>query len=95
LENNLRTGPGVLISDNSHGYIRDRDELELHPNDRLLYSKGPVIIGNNIWIGETSAILPGDTVGDGAIIGANSVATKDIPSYSFAVWYPAKIIKSL
>lgn len=50
-------------------------------------------IGNDVWIGANVSILQGITIGDGAIIGANSLVTKDIPPYSIAVGCPAKIIR--
>lgn len=84
----------VYISDHSHGEIT-RAELDSPPLERSLYSKGPVIIGNNVWIGEKVCILPNVKIGDGAIIGANSVVTKDIPPYSVAAGSPAKVIKQL
>ena len=60
-----------------------------------MYSKGPVIIQDNVWIGEKATILPGVTIGEGAIIGANSVVTKDVPAKSLVVGCPAKIVKTL
>lgn len=84
----------VYISDHSHGEIT-RAELDLPPLGRLLYSKGPIIIGNNVWIGEKVCILPNVRIGDGAVIGANSVVTKDIPPHSVAAGSPAKVIKQL
>ncbi len=56
-------------------------------------SKGDIIIGNDVWIGYGSVILSGVTIGDGAIIGANSVVTKDIPPYAIAAGNPVKIYK--
>lgn len=88
---NLRTGKNVLISDNAHGNPHDRKLLDIHPNDRPLYTKGPIRIGSNVWIGEKAAILGGVSIGDGAIIGANTVVTHDIPAYSIAVGCPARI----
>lgn len=92
--NNLRTGKNVLISDNSHGDPKDMSQRNLHPNVRPLYSKGEIIIGNNVWIGENAAILGGVVIGDGAIIGVNAVVTHDVPAYSTAVGVPAKIVAS-
>ena len=89
---NLRTGSSVLISDNSHGNPRDRNLLDIHPNDRPLYVKGSIRIGNNVWIGEKSSILGNVTIGDGAIIGANTVVTHDVPAYKIAVGCPAFIL---
>lgn len=84
----------VFISDHSHGII-DCKELSVPPLNRPLFSKGPIIIGNNVWIGEKVSIMPNVHIGDGAIIGANSVVTKDVPSYSVVVGSPAKVIKQL
>ncbi|QUC06111.1 CatB-related O-acetyltransferase [Aggregatibacter sp. oral taxon 513] len=50
-------------------------------------------IGNDVWLGADVIILSGLTIGDGAIIGAGSVVTKDIPPYAIAVGAPAKVIK--
>lgn len=86
------TGKEVLISDNSHGIPGDSEVLKMHPNKRPLYSKGPIKIGDFVWIGERACILGNVTIGDGAIIGANSVVTHDVPAGSIAVGCPAKII---
>ena len=55
--------------------------------------KGDTVIGNDVWIGQNVTVMPGVTVGDGAIIAANSVVTKDIPSYHSAGGNPCRIIK--
>lgn len=74
------TGKWVTITDNSHG-LTDIDSLSLPPEYRMLYSKGPVIIGDNVWIGDKVTILPNVRIGEGTVIAANSVVTSDIPSY--------------
>lgn len=56
-------------------------------------SKGPILIGNDVWIGAQCVILSGAVVGDGAIIAANSVVTGNIPPYAIVGGTPAKIIK--
>lgn len=91
---NLLTGKWVTIVDNSHGNT-DIDQLQIDPLKRPIISKGPVVIGNNVWIGDKATILPGVTVGDGAIIAANAVVTKDVPAYSVAAGNPARIIKTI
>ena len=53
----------------------------------------PVKIGNDVWVGANSLVMGGITIGDGAIIGAGSIVTKDVPSYAIVVGSPAKIIK--
>ena len=56
-------------------------------------SKGPVIIGNDVWIGAQCVILSGVKIGDGAVVAANSVVTKDVPPYSIVAGSPAKVIR--
>ena len=85
----------MLITDNSHGQNTTLAELQMAPNQRPLYSKGAVHIGNNVWIGQNACIMPGVTIADGAIIAANSVVTHDIPAYSVAAGAPAKVIKHI
>ncbi len=55
-------------------------------------TKAKITVGNDVWIGCYSIILQGVTIGDGAVIGANSLVNKDIPPYSIAVGSPAKVI---
>ena len=56
-------------------------------------NKGDIIIGNDVWIGYEAVILSGVTIGDGAIIGARAVVTKDVPPYTIAGGVPAKQIR--
>lgn len=56
-------------------------------------NKGDTVIGNDVWIGENVTILPGVHIGDGAIIGANSVVSKDVKPYSIVAGNPIKEIK--
>lgn len=90
--NGVLTGRYVYISDNSHGKA-GLSQMSLPPYERPLYVKGPIVIGDNVWIGESARILSGVTIGDGAIIGANSVVTHDVPAYCVAVGCPAKVVK--
>lgn len=55
--------------------------------------KGDTVIGNDVWIGQNAVILPGVNIGDGAIIGANSVVGSDIEPYSIVAGNPAKVIR--
>lgn len=57
------------------------------------HTKGETRIGNDVWIGYRAMILSGVTVGDGAIIGAGAVVTKDVPPYSIVAGNPAKVVK--
>ena len=86
---NLLTGKWVTITDNSHGET-DIDTLAIPPSKRDVVSKGPIIIGDNVWIGDKATILPGVTIGKGAVIAANSVVTKDVDPYSVVGGIPSK-----
>ena len=89
---NLLTGRFVLITDNTHGGL-NISELDIHPSKRQVISKGEVVIGNNVWLGDKVSILPGVHIGDGCIIGANSVVTHDTPPYCMAAGIPAVVIR--
>ena len=92
--NNVLLASKVYISDHSHGEIT-KEALNLPPSLRKLYSKGPVIIEDNVWLGEGVVVLPNITIGENSIVGANSVVTKSIPKNSVVAGNPAKIIKEL
>lgn len=92
--NNVLAGKWVTITDNSHGAV-DKANLKLPPLDRKLYSKGAVIIEDDVWIGDKATILPNVSIGQGSIIGANAVVTKDVPKYSVVAGNPATIIKQI
>lgn len=94
IKDGVRMGRKVMINDNSHGKF-EKEELNIQPNLRPLFSKGEVIIEENVWIGEMVCILSGVHIGKGAIIAAGSVVTRDVPPYSIAGGVPAKVIKTL
>ena len=87
--NNVLIGSDVLIIDNDHVVNPESETM----NNFCPYKFGTIKIGNNTWIAEKAVILRNVTIGDYCIIGAGSVVTKDIPSYSIAVGNPAKVIK--
>jgi len=73
----------------------DRQEcIWAGPEDKDITSNGPITVGNDVWIGAQVVILSGVTIGDGAVIAANSTVTKDIPPYAIAGGTPAKVLKS-
>lgn len=86
LGENVLVGPKVNIITINH----DPD-----PENRSATYGRPVVIGDNVWIGINSTILPGVSIGCGAIIGANSVVTKDVPPMTVVAGNPARIIKTL
>lgn len=89
---NVLTGRWVTITDNNHGET-NKESLCLSPLSRPLTSKGPVIIEDNVWIGDKATILSGVHIGRGAVVAANSVVTKDVPPLCVVAGIPAKIIK--
>lgn len=91
---NVLLGRRVTITDNSHGASNFTD-MTIPPLQRILYPLKGVSIASNVWIGDNVVILPGVTIGEGSIIGANAVVTKDIPPYSVAVGNPARVVKSV
>lgn len=90
--NNVLMGKKITITDNSHGASK-LELLSLSPAARPLYSAGPVIIEDGVWIGDKVTILSNVRIGENAIIGANAVVTKDIPPNCLAGGIPAKVIK--
>lgn len=94
IEDGVLTGRRITITDNSHGVFIEKELME-KPIERALYSKGEVVIGRNVWIGDKVTILPGVHIGEGTIIAANTVVTKDIPAFSVCAGNPGKIIKKI
>jgi virginiamycin A acetyltransferase len=91
--------PGVLIMEFFHKHNRVTSYfINKHLfNEDLscdIYSKGDIIIEDDVWIGANGIILSGVCVGRGSIVGAGSVVTKDIPRYSVVGGNPAKLIRS-
>ena len=89
-------GSGVLITDHQHGsYSTDPSfaSSPLEPPVSRALSVQPVSIGNHVFIGDGVRILPGSTIEDGAIIGANSVVTGHVPRHSIYAGAPASLLK--
>lgn len=82
-------GEYTSIRDYNHSF----NDVHLPIKDQD-YDGAPIKIGTNCWIGRGCMILPGVTIGNDTVIGANSVVTKDIPPFSVAVGAPAKVIRT-
>ena len=81
-------GPDVVILTHTHNI--DRTDIPMCDQGSRV---GKVTIGNDVWIGMRSIIMPGVKIGNGAVIGAGAVVTKDVPDYAIVGGVPAKIIK--
>ena len=92
--NNVLTGKCVTITDNSHGEI-SAEGIMKPPYQRPIVSKGPVIIEDNVWIGDKATVLPNVHIGKNAIVGANSVVTHDVPAFTVVAGNPARVIKRI
>lgn len=86
--------PGVKIGQANHDVncFSTNSRFCNGVNGFRMYTE-PAIIGNDVWIGANAIVLQGVKIGDGAVIGAGSVVTKDVPEYSIAVGIPAKIVR--
>jgi maltose O-acetyltransferase len=87
----LRIGNRVMMAPSVS--ILDDSFHEIEPGWPL-YQR-PVTIGNNVWLGQNVVVLPGVTIGDNSVIGANSTVTRDIPPDVFAAGVPAKVVRKL
>ena len=90
-------GPGVSIVTPVHPMVADERRLMYNPDGtpiRLCYAK-PVTIGKDCWFGANVTVCPGVTIGDGCVIGAGAVVTRDIPANSFAAGNPCRVIREI
>jgi galactoside O-acetyltransferase len=94
-KSSLRIGNDCMLANNvtvwcmNHNYSR-KDKL-IREQEHMIK---PVRIGDDVWIAAHSVILPGVTIGDGSVVAAGSVVTRDVPPYSVVGGVPAKIIKT-
>lgn len=90
----VKIGDNCFIAPNVSIYTAGHP---IHPQTRnTMYEYGiDMTIGNDVWIGGNSVICPGVNIGDGAVIGAGSVVTRDVPSYTVVAGNPAKVIKTI
>lgn len=90
-------GPNVTIVTPHHPMIaKEREYLldEAGNRVRLCWAK-PVVIGNDCWFGANVVVCPGVTIGDGCVIGAGSVVTRNVPANCFAAGNPARVVREI
>ena len=84
----------VAIGPNEHNYhYLSTRSLVLEPKAQNYYTSKKVSVGNDVWIGMNAIVLRGVKVGNGAVIAAGSVVTKDVPDFSIVAGVPARLIK--
>lgn len=95
------TSDNVVISDNNNHPVNPADRMIMRitppgSNERSWINSdhAPIIIGQNVWIGEYARICKGVKIGNGSIIAANAVVTKDVPDNCIAAGNPARIVKT-
>lgn len=90
----IRIGSGVQIAPNCAFYPYDHGLLAGRPiSQQPLSTKGDIVIGDDAWLGYGVVVLSGVRIGAGAVIGANSVVTRDVPDGAIAVGVPARVVK--
>ena len=89
IEDDVLMASHVFVSDHSHGKSRTDVAYKYQPLDGI----AEVVIGRGSWIGEHAVIMPGVTIGENAIIGANSVVTSDVPARVIVAGTPARVVR--
>lgn len=82
---------GCFVTDGDHRF----DDPDLPVPWQGFTSKGPTIIGDNVWCGANVVVTSGVTIGERCVIGAGSVVTRDIPSFSVAAGAPARVLRTI
>ncbi len=90
-------GPNVTIATPVHPLIASerRRMRDRHGEERHLCYARPVAIGNDVWLGANVTVCGGVTLGDGCVIGAGSVVTRDVPANTFAAGVPCRVIREI
>ena len=86
---NVMMGPNIVIDPSTHS----RERTDVPMRDQPLVH-GEIVIGNDVWLGANCVVLRGVNIGDGCVVGAGAVVTRDLPSMSVAVGVPARIIET-
>lgn len=88
----ITIGDGALIG---HNVVLATLNHDIDPRKRSTMYPAPIVIGKNVWIGANATVVPGVSIGDGAVIAAGAVVTKDVPANVIVGGVPAKIIKKI
>lgn len=85
-------GDGCLVGHNVVFATLDHDK---RPGRRGDMTAAPIVVGKDVWIGAHATILKGVTIGDGAIVAAGAVVTRDVPPNTIAAGVPARVVKTI
>lgn len=91
-QGNIVLGDGALIG---HNVILATLNHDKNPAKRHILHPAPITLGKNVWIGANATVLPGVTIGDGTIVAAGAVVTKDVPPGVIVGGVPARILKQI
>jgi acetyltransferase-like isoleucine patch superfamily enzyme len=91
LEENVLLARNVYISDHMHRYDQTNQPVLAQGLEKIK----PVLIRRGAWLGQNVVVCPGVTIGRGAVVGANSVVTQDVPDFAVAAGAPARIVKAI
>ncbi len=91
----MRIGNDVLMGPNCCFYSRNHQYTDA---DKTIREQGftevePIVVGNDVWFGCGVIVLPGVHIGNGAVVGAGAVVTKNVPDYAIVVGNPARVLK--
>lgn len=87
--NDVMMGPEVVIYTNAHCH----DRIDITMREQGFSEALPVVIGNDVWIGRRAMIMPGVKIGNGVVVAAGAVVTKDVPDFAIVGGVPARILK--
>lgn len=88
----IEIGDGVLIG---HNVVLATINHAIAPSEKRKNYYAPIKIGNNVWIGSNTTVLPGVTIGEWSVIAAGTVVTKDVPPYTVVGGVPARVLKKV
>lgn len=86
--NNVMIAPHCVLAAGNHDHRQLDQPMRTAPS----ISRGPILIEDDVWVGAHCTITDGVTIGRGAVVGANSVVTRDVPAYAIVAGVPAKVI---
>ncbi len=104
----IRIGDCVIISNHVHIYDNNNHPTDPQVRRQMCMAgfdgedwkwtrsqSAPIVIEDNVWIGEYAAVMKGVTIGEGAVVASHAVVTKDVPPYTIVAGNPAKVVKEI